>query len=119
VRSSGKPVGVDDQRLPIPPPGPQLELRAWVQLATAYLRRYVPGVKASSRGSTVTWRLQQDRAVLEVMGPTWFVTLERAGRPTGAGLSSERHDAFTAENLGATLVGFFDPELSRPGHRSA
>jgi hypothetical protein len=108
---------VDDQRRPIPPRGPELDLRPWAQIATAYVRRYLPDVRASGRAGTVTWQLQPRRAVLESLGGTWFVTFEQDGRRTGAGLSLERHDAFTAENLGGTLVGFFDPELSRPGHR--
>lgn len=108
---------MDDERLPIPPRGPQLELRAWARIATGYVRRYLPAVKATARASTVTWELPPRRAILEASGTTWFVTFEQDRRSTGAGLAAERHDAFTAENLGGTLVGFFDPQLSRPGHR--
>jgi hypothetical protein len=108
---------VDDERVPIPSRGPQLELRTWAQIATDYLRRYIPDARASARAGIVTWQLHPRRAALESLGATWFVTFEQDGRSTGAGLSIDRHDAFTAENLGGTLVGFFDPELSRPGHR--
>jgi hypothetical protein len=85
---------MDEQSAPIPPRGPQLGLRPWAQLATAYVRRYLPAVKSAGRGDSVVWQLSPRRAVLEALGDTWFVTFEQDGRRTGAGLSIERHDAF-------------------------
>jgi hypothetical protein len=94
----------------IPRPGPTLTLPAWSAVVTERVRGFVPEVRAARIGRVIIWRHLGRAANFTADGATWhakFTDAPGAG-PTLARIYFDRHDDFTAANLGKTLAGFFD-----------
>lgn len=97
-------------RIPVPPLGRRLDFDAWCRALTVELRRYIPGVAASTNGcDRVTWRYGGEDVVARNDCGCYRIQLN----PRFGGLQdADRHDAFTAANFAKTLAGHFDARFS-------
>jgi hypothetical protein len=96
-----------------PPPGPRLTLEKWARRVTDRARRFLPELRATGSGRTVTWACGPILAVLNAGGPDWWLQIPSATGGPGSSTHTDRHDGFTAEVATSNIVVHFDPRFCR------
>jgi hypothetical protein len=104
----------------IPPPGPPLPMTSWAAIVTKRLRGLLPEVRAARVGDRIRWEYGGHIVTLTPERSTWWITFMKptgVSAPRHPAVYVERHDQFTAEACGGTIVSFFSEHCTTESQR--